>query len=169
MNSPKFYYTRIGTTNYEACNNWWRANHINERTGHCKWDNDSNGDIKIADYIGFITGEIYGKIVVKIFKVEALLPQDQREEWWTESNRLPIQLTSNHELPTTWDWFDFKQKLGLAPNCYSWMPRGTKRVKNAHLLPFANPFTPDVVKAKKPAKEAKKLAKNGLELIKKMY
>jgi len=136
-------------------------------TNEAKWDKDHNGKMKVGDFIGFILGNA-GEEIVHIFKVKSELPLNKREPWWvgktpytvsngvnTKKHRVPITLTSEHELAKTWDWSDIKQKVGLSPNCQTWMPRSTQLVVKKHLLPF-------VV-------GGKLIKQNGLELINSLY
>ncbi len=120
-----------------------------EITGEGKWDQDFQGKMATGDYLGFIIGKT-GNEMVHIFKVKETLPLSEREPWWntnhpyTDGNginapvkRVPLILTNDHNLPKTWAWQDIKEKVGLAQNCSSWMPRGTQRIIATHLLPFA--------------------------------
>jgi len=158
---PEYFHTRINCENAKGD----FINFMNEieLTNQAKWDKDHSGKIKLGDYIGFIV-TIKGEEEVLILKVEKELPIKDRESWWSEEaynknnstcstkHRVPIILTNVHDLPKKWSWCDIKKKVGLSKNCSTWMPRGTQRIKDKHLLPFG-----------------KNIFENGLDLIQQLY
>jgi len=147
----ELFIVRISPTRHTPGSDYTMFTNDIELTGNGKWDQDFNGKMKTGDYLAFITG-INGNEMVNIFKVTKTLPLSEREVWWSKNayttgnginntkNRIPLILTNEHELPKTWAWKDIKEKVGLSPNCSTWMPRGTQRVKNASRMPFLNPF-----------------------------
>jgi hypothetical protein len=161
--------TRISEKNKQAKDCYQLAQMEYEVTGRFIWDNDQFNHIKAGDWFMPITGPT-GTENCEFYQAEAVLTLAERPGWWSINNiRLPVVFVKAPNLPASWPWKDIKSHLKLAPGKPAWMPTGTQRVTNANRMPFANPFTPDVAKPKKPAKEAKKPAKNSLELIKKMY
>ena len=105
------------------------------------WDKDSDNTLSLGDYLGFITGP-KDNAVVYIYKVTRIGTTEDRPSHWKNNaynanngtndvnHRTVIFLTNIHILPKTYEWNSFKKITGLAPNCPSWMPRGTQKVKN---------------------------------------
>jgi hypothetical protein len=105
------------------------------------WDKDMDNTLSVGDYLGFITGPTDNAFVY-IYKVIGAGTAEDRPSHWKNNayntnngtndvdNRIVIFLTDIHMLPKTYEWNSFKKISGLAPNCDSWMPRGTQKVKN---------------------------------------
>lgn len=149
MSFPQLQIMRVSPANEEACKNFRLAKNEVELTGNFKW----NGKLVVGDYFAFITG-LKEKTVCEFYRVKEVLPQSECEKWWKEGYKWPILLTKDHDLPVTWNWQEIKKSAGLAPNHPYWMPLQTQPVKNAHKMPFNNPFRP---------------ANNGLDLIRTLY
>lgn len=146
LGDANYYHVRISPKRANATTDFTHFMNEMEITKEAKWDKDHNGKMQIGDYIGFIVGNA-GEELVYIFKIKSELPLDKRESWWSETayannsanstkHRVPILLTKDHEFAKTWAWSDIKEKVGIAPNFPSWMPRGTQLVAKKHLLPF---------------------------------
>tara|TARA_B100000424_G_C22824050_1_gene440639 strand:+ start:98 stop:550 length:453 start_codon:yes stop_codon:yes gene_type:complete len=147
-NKQNFYLVRIGPNRKTPIKDYekFKTNILKNNKGI--WDSDKNNMINENDYFGFIIGET-SNAKIEIYLVNKINNIDNRDsEWKTNqpymidngknsvSHRNQIELTNNHILPKIYDWFKFKSELGYAPNWSNYMPRGTMRVKNKHLLPF---------------------------------
>jgi len=116
-----------------------------------QWDSDTTNHIKQHDYLGFITGP-NGKECVKIYLVTKVLTSEKRHMHWATHNphtkgngigsvdhRDVIILSDIHSLVKHVEWNDVRKATGLGKSCSHWMPRGTQRVRQPHLLPFNFP------------------------------
>ena len=149
-NKQNFYLVRIGPDRKTPIKDYekFKANILLNNKGI--WDSDKNNMINENDYFGFIIGET-SNAKIEIYLVNKINNRDNRDPEWKSNepymigngknsvaHRNQIELTNNHILPKTYNWFKFKSELGYSPNCTTWMPRGTIRVVNKHLISFYN-------------------------------
>ena len=106
------------------------------------WDKDSHNRIKPSDYLGFIVGK-KGMEHVYVHKVLRDGPTLERHATWNEnspyskgngtapvSHRETIYLSRDYHIyPWSW-WKTAGSEKPYAPNCTSWMPRGTTKSRN---------------------------------------
>jgi hypothetical protein len=146
--STEYYHVRISPTKQNPFSDFaiFMCDMVTNR--RAIWDKDKLNKIKTGDYLAFIAGPV-GHELVYIFKVIEELALEMRPDHWELNNpytknngitavsdRMPIMLTNVHSLPKTCEWCEIRRSTGLGNSHASWMPRGTQRVKNKHLLPF---------------------------------
>lgn len=111
------------------------------------WDNDTKNRMKSGDFLGLITGPNDGNEQIHIYKVIDVLTPDERLSHWKSdtpyttgngvnivSHREVIVLTNDHILPKSYSWRMFRSETGLGKEKYTWMPRGTEKVKGQRIL-----------------------------------
>ena len=142
-NISKMYMVRISPTRQRPTKDFKILQEEIKISGEGRWDKDHNNKMKVGDDLAFIVGPNPNPNV-HFFKIKAGI-LNRASHWashtpYTTGNgicqvkhRQTVQLTKSQSYETM-TWAYFKASLELAPNCSTYMPRGTMVATKKHLL-----------------------------------